>query len=125
MVEAGYQFAYEGASTRLAAPVDRFMRIEAEYEAARLTLLHAKWFEQTQQPDKVEAAMTKASAGIAARRITQECMSILGAEAISEEHLVELWFRDARVCDIYEGPGEINRLVIARDLPGYTPAELS
>jgi len=101
------------------------MRIEAEYEAARLTLLHAKWIEQTSEADKVEASMTKANAGSAARRITQECMALLGAEAASEEHLVEMWLRDARVCDIYEGPGEINRLIIARALLGYSPAELS
>jgi acyl-CoA dehydrogenase len=38
---------------------------------------------------------------------------------------VEKWFRDARIFDIYEGTGEIQRLIIARDLFQYTPKELN
>jgi acyl-CoA dehydrogenase len=38
---------------------------------------------------------------------------------------VEKWFRDARIFDIYEGTGEIQRLIIARELLGYTPRELN
>jgi hypothetical protein len=34
------------------------------------------------------------------------------------------WFRDARIFDICEGIGEIQRLIIARDLLGSTPKEL-
>lgn len=122
---AGLAIDYDAGGARQPARVADFMRLEAAFEAARLTLLHAKWIEQTQAPGKVEAAMTKADAGAATRRITTGCMKILGAEAASEEHLVEMWLRDARVCDIYEGPGEINRLIIARDFLGYSAAELS
>jgi acyl-CoA dehydrogenase len=37
---------------------------------------------------------------------------------------VEKWMRDARINDIYEGTGQINRLVVARRLLGYTSKEL-
>jgi acyl-CoA dehydrogenase len=44
--------------------------------------------------------------------------------AVSREHLLEKWFRDVRITDIYEGTGEIQRLIIARALLGYTRKEL-
>jgi acyl-CoA dehydrogenase len=63
--------------------------------------------------------------GQLARRVTQTCVDVLGACGLSAEHLPEKWFRDARIFDIYEGTGEIQRLIIARDLLGYTPKELN
>jgi len=38
---------------------------------------------------------------------------------------VEKWLRDGRITDIYEGTGQIQRLIIARMLFGYTSDELS
>jgi acyl-CoA dehydrogenase len=125
LVSAGCEIDYETPSLRSPASVERFVRLEARYEAAKLAFVHAKWVEQTRGADKIEAAVTKASGGQVARQITQECIAILGAEAASEHHLLEMWFRDARVCDIYEGPGEVNRLIIARDVLGYSAADLS
>ncbi len=44
---------------------------------------------------------------------------------ISREHLLEKWMRDCRITDIYEGTGEIQRLIIARGLFDYTREDLS
>jgi acyl-CoA dehydrogenase len=44
---------------------------------------------------------------------------------VSREHLLEKWFRDVRITDIYEGTGEIQRMITARELLGYTRAELN
>ena len=63
--------------------------------------------------------------GSLARRATQDCIDVLGASGLSADHLLEKWFRDARIFDIYEGTGEIQRLIIARELLGYTPRELN
>ena len=60
-----------------------------------------------------------------ARQATQTCIDVLGACGLSAEHLPEKAFRDARIFDIYEGTGEIQRLIIARDLLGYSPKELN
>ncbi len=51
--------------------------------------------------------------------------ALLGPLGLSEAHFAEKWFRDARIFDIYEGPGEVQRLIIARQLLGYGPRELN
>jgi acyl-CoA dehydrogenase len=94
------------------------------YEAALLTVLRSKWLEQQKTPPKVEASIAKAAGGRAARKITQGCIELLGPEALGEDHPLDRCFRDGRIFDIYEGAGEIQRLIIARDILGYTNRDL-
>jgi acyl-CoA dehydrogenase len=119
-IEIDYRAGVHGRS----AIADRFVRLEAIYEAALLTVLRAKWMEQQSVPPKVEASIAKAAGGRAARKITQGCVELLGPEALSEEHRLDRCFRDGRIFDIYEGAGEIQRLIIARSILGYTNKEL-
>ncbi|WP_174431985.1 acyl-CoA dehydrogenase family protein [Burkholderia metallica] len=118
----------EGRNARSAAQ-DRLIALEALYDATKLSVLHAKWSEQvngvTNEQTMIEASMAKALGGLATRRITQECMELLGPLALTEQHLAEKWFRDARIFDIFEGAGEINRLIVARWLLGYSSKELN
>src|SRR5690606_13851930 len=106
------------------AAAERFIRLEALFEAARLATLRASWLADQGQPNNLEASIAKAKAGAAVREITQGCIEILGPMAVSREHLLEKWFRDVRITDIYEGTGEIQRLIIARTLLGYSRDEL-
>jgi acyl-CoA dehydrogenase len=111
-----------GSAARHAA-ADRLIRMEAQWEAAWGTVMYAKWRETelgTPSYDyRTEASIAKAIAGKAARTITQTCLDILGPEALSEHYLAEKWFRDVRIADIYEGAGEIQRLLIAREVLDY------
>jgi acyl-CoA dehydrogenase len=104
---------------------DELMELEAEYEAAMLTVLHAAWLGDQGQPNNLEASIAKAKGGETSRQITQRCLEILGAVGITTDELPEKWFRDCRITDIYEGTGEIQRLIIARQILGYSSAELS
>jgi acyl-CoA dehydrogenase len=45
-------------------------------------------------------------------------IEIMGPEGYSREHLVEKWFRDIKVYDIFEGTGQIQRVVIGRHILG-------
>ena len=45
-------------------------------------------------------------------------IEIMGPEGYSKEHLVEKWYRDIKVYDIFEGTGQINRVVISRAILG-------
>ena len=90
-----------------------------------LTILRAAWLSSEGEPNNLEASVCKAKAGAAVREITQGCIEILGPMGISRDHLIEKWFRDVRITDIYEGTGEIQRMIIARSLLGYTRKELN
>lgn len=109
---------------------DSLIEMEALLEAAKMTVLRVKWLEQqealaVESNLKVDAATCKVLAGRAAREITQGCLRLLGPEGLSESYLPEKWFRDARIYDIFEGTGEINRLIVARHVLGYSRKELN
>lgn len=120
----GIEVRYDSGPFDQAAAVEKLLRLEALFEAARLAVLRAAWLADQGQPNNMEASICKAKAGAAVREITQGCIEILGPLGISREHLLEKWFRDVRITDIYEGTGEIQRLIIARGLLGYSRAEL-
>ena len=56
--------------------------------------------------------------------VTQKAVELLGPLGYSTELLVEKWMRDAKINDIYEGTGQINTLIVAREILGYTRNEL-
>jgi acyl-CoA dehydrogenase len=122
---AGVEVAYGGGLAGQSAVVERFVRLEALFEAAKLSVLRAAWLSSEGRPNNLESSMCKAKAGSAVREITQGCIEILGPMGVSREHLLEKWFRDVRITDIYEGTGEIQRMIVARGLLNYTRADLS
>jgi acyl-CoA dehydrogenase len=101
------------------------VELEAEIEAAMLTVLHAAWLGDHGKPNNLEASIAKAKGGEVSRRVTQRCLEVLGAIGITTDELPEKWFRDCRITDIYEGTGQIQRLIIAREILGYSASELS
>ncbi len=125
LAEVGITPDYDGGPTELSAAADRMLSLEAEWEATWVTVLRAKWIEKNEGPGKIESSVAKAMGGALARKVTQACIELLGASGLSDAHLPEKAFRDARIFDIYEGTGEIQRLIIARDILGYSPRELN
>ncbi|MDP6978420.1 MAG: acyl-CoA dehydrogenase family protein [Myxococcota bacterium] len=123
--EAGVKIDYGTIDANEPAAAAKFKQLEALYEASMLTTLRACWLAGEGQPNNMESSVCKAHAGSAVRRITQGCIEILGPMGISREHLIEKWMRDCRITDIYEGTGEIQRLIIARGLFEYTRADLN
>lgn len=125
--EAGVTIDYTtgpGGLGRLSAAAEKFMRLEALFDASRLTTLQCGWMAGQGLPNNMESSICKAHAGSAVRQITQGCIEILGSVGVSRELLLEKWMRDSRITDIYEGTGEIQRLIIARGLLNYTRNDL-
>jgi acyl-CoA dehydrogenase len=122
---AGIAPDYNTHLSAQSAAAARLLALEAEWEATWLTVVRAKWIEQREGPGKVESSMAKAMGGLLARRVTQTCIEVLGATGLSASAPLEKLFRDARIFDIYEGTGEIQRLIIARHLLEYSPKELN
>ena len=54
-----------------------------------------------------------------------EVVELLGPLGYSREHLAEKWMRDAKINDIFEGTQQINMMIIARRILGYSGKELS
>jgi acyl-CoA dehydrogenase len=103
---------------RYAAIAERLARVGRQLEAARMTTWRAAWLADQGEPNAKEASICKAMAGGASIRACVEAIEICGAEgSIATEHqLLEKWFRDIRVYDIFEGTGQIQRIVISKRL---------
>ncbi len=98
--------------------------MEIMLKSAWLMVLKAVWMADNKKPNALESSMCKVKAGDVTTKITQKAVEILGPLGYSREFLVEKWFRDAKITDIYEGTGQINRLVVARHILGYSGNEL-
>jgi acyl-CoA dehydrogenase len=124
LAAAGVRVEYGPAPHGQSALGERFLELEATFEAAMLTVLRAAWLADRGQPNNLESSICKSKAGSAVREITQGCIEILGPLGISREYLLEKWFRDVRITDIYEGTGEIQNLIIARTILEYGREQL-
>lgn len=70
------------------------------------------------QPFRKEAAMAKLVATEAGGRVVDRCMQMFGGLGVAKELPFERWFREMRIRRIGEGPSEVQRHVIARELLG-------
>ncbi len=125
LAQSGVAIEYGSGLHGQSAVAEKFLRLETLYEAAKLTILRAAWLADGGKPNNLESSVCKAKTGAAVREITQGCIEILGPMGVSRDHLLEKWFRDVRITDIYEGTGEIQRMITARALLGYSRAELN
>jgi acyl-CoA dehydrogenase len=125
LIAEGIEVDYSAPLHQRSALAQKLIEIEADIEAAVLTILNAAWLSEKGLPNNTEASIAKAKGGEIARTATQRCLEILGSLGASREYLAEKWFRDTRITDIYEGTGQIQRLIIARDILEYSAAELS
>jgi len=89
-----------------------------ELDAAELMLLRAAWLEDNGFDFEKEAAMAKYYASDAAMRAAIEGVQIFGGNGYMREYPAERHMRDAKICQIYEGTNEIQRIVVARKLIG-------
>ncbi|MEJ7735070.1 MAG: acyl-CoA dehydrogenase family protein [Polyangiaceae bacterium] len=101
---------------RYSALAERLARVSRRLEAARMLVYRATYMADMGMPNAKEASMSKAAAGQAAISACIEAIEICGAHgSIATEHaLLEKWFRDIKVYDIFEGTGNIQRVVISK-----------
>ena len=101
------------------------MDMEANLQAARLLTWRASWMMDQEMHNSLEASMAKAKAGLVVTQVTQKAVELLGPLGYSRKYLLEKWMRDAKISDIYEGTQQINLLIIARRILGYSSKELN
>jgi acyl-CoA dehydrogenase len=122
--ENGIQIRYGLPRQKLTNIEREMIDMEIMLKSANLMVTKAVWMADNKLPNALEASMSKIKAGDVVTKITQKAVEILGPLGYSREFLLEKWFRDAKITDIYEGTGQINRLVVARHILGYSGAEL-
>jgi acyl-CoA dehydrogenase len=98
--------------------------MEVMLRSAWLLVLKAVWLADERKPNTLEASMSKVKAGDVVTRITQRAVELMGPLGYSRDLLLEKWFRDAKINDIFEGTGQINRLIVARRILNYSSKEL-
>ena len=109
-------YALQRHTPRYAAIAERLARIGRTLHAARMMTWRAAFMADQGMPNAKEASMSKAMGGQAAIRACIEAIEVCGAEGtIAKDHqLLEKWFRDIKVYDIFEGTGQIQRIVISK-----------
>lgn len=92
---------------------------EIELRAARLLTWQAAWQADLGRADlKTASSIAKLVATETAGRVVDRCIQILGALGVSKELPLERWYRELRIKRIGEGPSEVHRMVLARQLLG-------
>jgi butyryl-CoA dehydrogenase len=85
-------------------------------EAARQLIWHAAAMKDAGLPCLKEAAMAKLFASEMAERVVSDALQIHGGYGYVSDFPVERIYRDVRVCQIYEGTSDIQKILIARAL---------
>ncbi|MDK3075829.1 acyl-CoA dehydrogenase family protein [Sedimentitalea sp. JM2-8] len=94
----------------------RLADMDAQVEAARQLVLNAARTKDLGQPCLREASIAKLIASQTAERVISDAIQTLGGYGYLSEYPVERIYRDARVCQIYEGTSDVQRINISRDL---------
>ncbi len=125
MARSAFEYArdYAAGRTAFGGPITdqqgvsfQLADMATQIEAARQMYLLAARKKDLQEPCLREASMAKLFASEVAEKVCSQAIQLLGGYGYLADHPVERIYRDARICQIYEGTSEIQRLVIARDV---------
>ncbi|MBW2630149.1 MAG: acyl-CoA dehydrogenase family protein [Deltaproteobacteria bacterium] len=117
--------AYAKERIQFGKPIASFQAIQwkladmaTELDAAEMLLLKAAWLEDNGYNFEKESAMAKMYASDVTMRAAVEGVQIFGGYGYCKDYPAERHMRDAKICQLYEGTNEIQRMVIARKLLG-------
>ena len=125
IARAAYEHSVEYSKGRIQfnQPISRFQgvsfklaKMATKIDAAKLLVYRAAHLRDINQPFSKESAMCKLYTSKIARQISQEAIQIHGGYGYMKDLPLERYYRDAKVCEIYEGTSEIMKLVIANQI---------
>ena len=115
--------AYSGERESFGKPINQHQAIAfrladmaTRIEAARQLILNAARLRDANEPCLKEACMAKLYASEMAEQVCSDAIQIHGGYGYLSDFPVERIYRDVRVCQIYEGTSDVQRMVIAREL---------
>ncbi len=127
IARAAFEYALEWTKERVAfggpvaskqAVAFQFAEMATKIDAARLLCHRAAALADRGEPSGKEGSMAKWYAAEVAMETTELCLQLMGGYGYSKEYPVEKWHRDARIFNIFEGTGMIQRRIIAKELIG-------
>lgn len=124
LAEQGVEIRYGLPRQKLTAIEKEVIDMEVMLRSGWLLVLKAVWMADNRIHNPKEASMSKVRAGDVVTKITQKAVEIMGPLGYTRDTLLEKWFRDAKISDIYEGTGQINRLIVARNILDYRGSQL-
>jgi acyl-CoA dehydrogenase len=124
LAKQGVRMEYGLPRWKLSAVQADLLEMEIQLHQAWLLTLKATALLDAGDENKLAASMSKVKAGKAVTWVTQKAVELLGPLGYTTQTLAEKWMRDAKINDIYEGTGQINTLIVARTILGYTRREL-
>jgi len=125
MARAAFEVALAYSKDRVAFGVPIFEHQAVQFkladmatriEAARQLIWHAASLKDAGQPCLKEAAMAKLMASEMAEAVCSGAIQVLGGYGYLSDFPVERIYRDVRVCQIYEGTSEVQKILIGRAL---------
>ncbi len=113
---AGERKAFGKAIAEHQAVAFRLADMATQIEAARQLVWHAASLREAGIPCISQASMAKLFASEMVERVCSDAIQIHGGYGYIRDYPVERIYRDARICQIYEGTSDVQRMVIARNL---------
>lgn len=89
---------------------------ETDLQMCRLAIWHAAWLLDQGQQARLETSMYKVYCSEALSRVVDRSLQILGGLGVTDDTVVERIYRDIRPFRIYDGPSEVHRFAIAREV---------
>jgi alkylation response protein AidB-like acyl-CoA dehydrogenase len=89
---------------------------EIDLHSTRLVIAHCAWVLDQDHLGKHESSVAKVASSEAIWRVVDRCVQILGGQGVTHETVVARIFADVRAFRIYDGPSEVHRWSIARNL---------
>ena len=88
----------------------------AEIHGFRLMTLHAAWLMDSGADARTEISMIKFVGARVLHDVLDRAIQVHGALGFSQDSPLEGWYREARAARIYDGPDEVHRMVVARQI---------
>jgi butyryl-CoA dehydrogenase len=125
MARAAFEaaLAYSKDRTSFGQPIFQHQAVQfkladmaTQVEVARQMIHHAAALKDAGRPCLKEAAMAKLYASEMAERVCSDAIQVFGGYGYVSDFPVERIYRDVRVCQIYEGTSEVQKILIGRAL---------
>ncbi|MCX5726875.1 MAG: acyl-CoA dehydrogenase family protein, partial [Candidatus Saganbacteria bacterium] len=108
--------AFGGTLSNLQGVQFKIAEMATRIEAARSLYWRSAYLVDQGKPDHVLASMAKWNSGETAVYVANEALQLHGGYGYINDYVIQRFYRDAKIVEIYEGSKEVEKAIIAREL---------